>query len=73
MHYTTQKYFERIHATQFLDAQTSIATACLVHISFDVFAEGYCCSDQEMETRMHKYPFLEYAAKHWGDYAQGEE
>jgi hypothetical protein len=25
-----------------------------------------------MEARMHKYPFLEYAARHWGDHARGD-
>jgi hypothetical protein len=64
VHYTTQEYFERIRVTRFRDAQTSIATACLVYISFDIFAEGCCGSDQEMEARMYKYPFLDYAARH---------
>jgi hypothetical protein len=72
VHYTTQEYFERIRMTRFPDAQTSIATTCLVYISFDLFAEGYCRSDEEMETRIHKYPFLEYAAQQWGDHARGD-
>jgi ankyrin repeat protein len=72
VHYTTQEYFERIRVTRFPGAQTRIATACLVYISFDVFAEGYCHDDEKMETRMHKYPFLQYAAKHWGDHARGD-
>ena len=71
VHYTTQEYFERIRMTRFPDAQTSITTTCLVYISFDAFAEGYCRSDQEMEIRMHEYPLLEYAAQHWGDHARG--
>jgi ankyrin repeat protein len=72
VHYTTQEYFERIRMNRFPDAQACIATACLAYISFDVFAEGYCRSDEEMETRMQKYPFLEYAAQHWGDHARGD-
>jgi Ankyrin repeats (3 copies)/Ankyrin repeats (many copies) len=72
VHYTTQEYFERNRMTRFPNAQTSIATACLVYISFDVFAEGYCRSDDELETRMHKYPFLKYAAQHWSDHARGD-
>jgi ankyrin repeat protein len=72
VHYTTQEYFERIRVKEFPDAQTSIATTCLTYISFDVFAKGYCCSDQEMDARMQKYPFLEYAARHWGDHARGD-
>ena len=72
VHYTTQKYFERIRMTRFPRAQTSIAMTCLVYISFDAFAGGYCRSDQEMEARLHEYPLLEYAAQHWGDHVRGD-
>ncbi|KAI9778250.1 MAG: hypothetical protein M1839_008274 [Geoglossum umbratile] len=72
VHYTTQEYFERIKTSRFPDAQTNIATACLTYISFDVFAEGYCRSSQELEIRLQKYPLLEYAARHWSDHACGE-
>jgi hypothetical protein len=27
--------------------------------------------DEEMGIWMHKYPFLKYAAQHWGDHARG--
>jgi hypothetical protein len=72
VHYTTQEYFERICTTRFPYAQSRIATTCLLYISFDAFAEGYCRSYQEMEARLHKYPLLEYAAQHWGDHARGD-
>src|SRR5579862_4271607 len=72
VHYTTQEYFERNRATWFPCAQTSIARTCLIYISFDVFAEGHCRSDRELEIRMQKYALLEYAARHWGDHARGE-
>jgi hypothetical protein len=71
VHYTTQEYFERIRRARFPDAHTIIASTCLVYISFDVFAKGYCRSNEEMETQLHKYPFLKYAAKHWGDHTRG--
>ncbi|KAH0543124.1 hypothetical protein FGG08_002550 [Glutinoglossum americanum] len=72
VHYTTQEYFKRIRIARFPGAQTSIAATCLTYISFDIFAAGPCHSDQEMEIRMHKYPLLEYAARHWGDHARGD-
>jgi hypothetical protein len=71
VHYTTQEYFKRIRTTQFPYAQTSIARTCLLYLSFDAFAEGYCRSGQELEDRVYKYPLLEYAARHWGDHARG--
>jgi hypothetical protein len=72
VHYTAQEYFERIRMAQFPYAQISIATACLTYVSFNIFAEGPCLNDKEMETRLHTYPLLEYAAQHWGDHARGD-
>src|SRR5205085_8041493 len=72
VHYTTQEYFERVRMSKFPDAQRSIATACLTYVSFDVFAEGYCFSDQEMDMRLQEYPLLEYAAQYWGEHARGD-
>ncbi|KAI9764109.1 MAG: hypothetical protein M1840_008669 [Geoglossum simile] len=69
VHYTTQEYFERIRTAQFPDAETAMATARLVYISFDVFAKGHCRSDGEMGFRMNKYPLLEYAVRNWGHHA----
>ncbi|KAH0543788.1 hypothetical protein FGG08_001970 [Glutinoglossum americanum] len=72
VHYTTQEFFERIRVARFPGAQISIATTCLTYISFDVFAAGPCRSDQDMESRLHQYPLLDYAARHWGDHARGD-
>src|SRR5947207_1509724 len=62
---------ERIRQTRFPCAQTNIATHCLLYLSFDMFSEGYCRSDEELELRMQKYAFLEYAAQNWGAHARG--
>ena len=72
VHYTTQEYFERVRMSKFPDAQRSIATACLTYVSFDVFAKGYCPSDQKMDIRLQEYPLLEYAAQYWGEHARGD-
>ncbi|KAI9770937.1 MAG: hypothetical protein M1840_002641 [Geoglossum simile] len=72
VHYTTQEYFERIRTTRFPDAQTIIATTCLLYISFNAFAGGACRSNEEMKTRLRKYPLLVYAANHWDDHARGD-
>ncbi|KAI9774470.1 MAG: hypothetical protein M1839_001703 [Geoglossum umbratile] len=72
VHYTTQEYFEHIRTARFPDAQASIAMAGLVYMSFNVFAEGCCKNDEEMEMRMQQYPFLGYAAQHWDDHARGD-
>jgi hypothetical protein len=71
VHYTTQEYFEHVRMAQFPRAQISIAVTCLTYVSFNVFAEGCCNSDQEIEVRLREYPLLGYAAQHWGDHARG--
>jgi ankyrin repeat protein len=72
VHYTTQQYFERIREARFPKAQTTIAMTCLTYLSFEEFAKGHSPSDQEMETRLRRYPLLDYAARHWGTHARGE-
>ncbi len=37
VHYTTQKYFERTQTRWFPNAQTAIATTCIIYLSFDAF------------------------------------
>jgi hypothetical protein len=70
VHYTTQEYFEHTRMNRFLGAQKSIATVCLTYISFRAFAESYCRSEKELESRLHQYSFLRYAAQYWGDHAR---
>lgn len=72
VHRTAEQYFERLRQRWFPNAQATIAIACLTYISFNVFSEGFCSTDKEMENRLLNYPFLEYAAQHWGDHARGE-
>ena len=71
VHYTTQEYFERNRVNIFPNGQTSITMTCLTYLSFDVFADGYCSSDEQMETRLKENPLLRYAAQHWGHHAIG--
>ena len=72
VHHTTQEYFERTRTSLFPNAQTNIATSCLVYLSLDAFAESYCKNEKEIRTRMRTYPFLEYAVQHWGNHGRGE-
>jgi ankyrin repeat protein len=72
VHYTTQEYLRRLETTRFLQAPAMIAATCLRYLSFGAFADGPCPSDEHMEKRMQEYPFLDYAARHWGDHARGK-
>jgi ankyrin repeat protein len=71
MHHTTRKYFENYKTR--LDwlkaADGMIASSCLTYISYSEFAKGPCSDDRLLEHRLRIYPFLEYAAQHWGNHA----
>src|SRR5271170_6176153 len=68
--YTAQEYFERKRESQFPNAQAGIAMTCLRYLSFDVFGAGTCA---RYNTLLKDNPFLDYAARHWGDHAHGQE
>jgi len=68
--YTAQEYFERKGESQFPNAQASIAMTCLRYLSFDVFGTDRCA---DYNTLLRDNPFLDYAARHWGDHAHGQE
>ena len=70
MHYTTQEYFERTGDAWNPGGQLYITIACLTYLSFTTFQSGSCSTDKEFEERLQQYPFLDYAAKHWGHHAR---
>ena len=75
VHYTTQEYCRRIRMQRFPNARKTIAAACLIYLSFDVFAEE--CSvtyhrRDDFESRLQQNPFLEYAALYWSSHACGD-
>ncbi len=72
VHYTTQEYFERNRVDRFRTALTEIVRTCLIYLSFNKFADGYCKTDKETEIRLREYPLLQYASQYWGDHARGE-
>ncbi|KAF1808265.1 ankyrin [Eremomyces bilateralis CBS 781.70] len=66
VHYTTQEYFEQIREIWNPTAQQEIASACLTYLSFHVFRDGSCSSDDDLDSRLKEYPLLDYAARYWG-------
>ena len=71
IHYTTQEYFERNRQIEFPDGQTSITMTCLTYLSFEVFHNGYCNDDEQMEVRLQTNPLFRYTAQNWGNHARG--
>ncbi|CAG7988463.1 unnamed protein product [Penicillium salamii] len=66
IHYTAQNYFERSFAQKLMAARLSLTQISLAYLGLSNFESGFCTSDADMLQRLREYPFLEYAAKHWG-------
>ena len=57
-----QEYFLNQRESLFPDVQVDIALTCLQYLSFNAFRHGDC----EWWSPLYQYPFLVYAAVHWG-------
>jgi len=73
VHYTTQHYFESLQVDWIASAPANIASLCITYLSFDVFASGFCRSDDEFMSRLAHNKFLAYAARHWADHVRGAD
>lgn len=69
-HYTVQEYFERTQEEWFPNAEAEITRICVTYLSFDVFASGYCGTDDEFKKRLQQYPLYHYTAHNWGHHAR---
>ena len=69
VHFTVEEYFRETGQKWFPDAHSQIAETCLTYLSFDTFETGRCRSDRELEDRLEKSCFLDYAARNWGHHA----
>ncbi|OBT85043.1 hypothetical protein VE02_07148 [Pseudogymnoascus sp. 03VT05] len=69
VHYTTQEYFDRVREVWNPKAQEEIVSTCLTYLSFQTFSTGHCNDDVELESRIRQNPFLDYAARYWGNHA----
>jgi ankyrin repeat protein len=70
-HSTAQEYLDSIKSAKFPSADVYIAKRCIQYLSLSMF----CTDTKEIHTTafsntVAKYPFLEYAALHWGLHAK---
>jgi len=70
VHYTAQEYFQQMQEALSPDALNDIASTCLTYLLFKPFRAGHCLRDFELEHRLGKNPFLDYAAHFWSQHAQ---
>lgn len=88
VHQTAQEFFRGRAGEYFPDAHSQLARTCLTYLCFDEFSQGPyefesnrfivsnlrgpVAASRFLMTRLRRYPFLEYAADHWGDHAHGQ-
>ncbi|KAJ5297504.1 hypothetical protein N7508_007753 [Penicillium antarcticum] len=70
-HSTAQEYLDSIKSAKFPSADAYIAKRCIQYLSLSMF----CTDTKEIHTTgffktIAKFPFLEYAALHWGLHAK---
>jgi hypothetical protein len=70
VHYTTKEYLDRTWERWFPKAHKDITKICVTYLSFTVFADGQCQTDEEFERRLEQHPFYSYAANNWGHHAR---
>ncbi|KAH6995460.1 hypothetical protein BKA56DRAFT_509110, partial [Ilyonectria sp. MPI-CAGE-AT-0026] len=69
VHYTTQVYFEQTQKQWFPNAEAEITRICVTYLSFKVFENGFCQTDDELEERLWSNPLYQYAARNWFHHA----
>jgi hypothetical protein len=70
VHYTAQEYLLKHRSTHFPNGERDAANACLTYFSFDNFRNGYCETDEALESLLKENALLDYAARHWADHAR---
>lgn len=69
-HETTQTYLLDIYATKIEEAKPLFVMKCLTYLQFPHNSLEFWSEDHVIDRLIHQYPFLEYAAIHWGDHAR---
>lgn len=66
VHHTLHEYL-KLQPEQLLAwPEKELAKACLVSLNFEEFQNGPCDDADDLDARLQKYCFLDYASHHWG-------
>lgn len=71
VHYSAKNYFSETENQDrwFPEGAIKLTSNCLTYLMFDQFEQGACSGPSEatdFDARVQAYPFLQYAAEHWG-------
>ncbi|KAJ5087176.1 ankyrin [Penicillium angulare] len=69
-HYAIQEYLRENSNDLFPKAKATIAVTCLRYLVLQDFHDGPWLTDSEVKHRMEIYPFLTWAAVHWGQFTR---
>jgi hypothetical protein len=72
-HYAIQEYLVGQSEKLFPEAESNIASTCLVYLLFDAFKGGPCSEESEIHSRIAKNPFVSYASRYWGVHVRSFE
>ncbi|EAA66248.1 hypothetical protein AN1130.2 [Aspergillus nidulans FGSC A4] len=72
VHYTTQEYFDQRGSHYFPSAQVDIGIACVRYLQLGTFGSGRCSSVEQLDDRLARNPFLDYACRHFCDHIRDE-
>jgi ankyrin repeat domain-containing protein 50 len=72
IHRSLQEYFQdaKRKTMRFPGAEQEMVKVCLKYLRSQRFAEGHCGSQEELDQRVSRNRFLEYAAQIWGWHVQ---
>lgn len=62
VYYMAQEYLDPTQKSWFPGAQANITKVCITYLLFDVFAAGFCATDQQLEERLEANVLYNYAA-----------
>ena len=66
IHATAYEFISVLENEYMTSADRNILKACINYMSFKEFAKGPSASDEDLDLRLHEYPFLTYSAQFWG-------
>ena len=71
VHYTLEEYLRKYAREGLPNGCSSIAETCLTYLNFGELRQP-CASNNSLEEKIIKYPFLNYAARYWGTHIKQE-
>jgi ankyrin repeat protein len=70
VHYSVHEYFKATYQRWFPNARVDITRTCLAYLRLENLACDESASREGVHRLLSLYPFLKYAAQHWGSHAK---